>query len=381
MGFSLGLEVLLRDGLHKGEKIGLITNHSGLDSRQNQNLELLLGHGYHIQCLFTPEHGLYGDHPDGSAVPSWQLGEIKVFSLFGERTSPSEESLEGIDRLVFDIQDIGCRYYTYLSTMLLAMETAAVAGVPFTVLDRPNPLGGEVVEGNMPEPGQLSFVCGADVAIRHGLTLGEIALMVASETELPEPEIVKMEGWKRSMYFEETGLAWVPTSPAAPSVEMALLYPGTCLIEGTNASEGRGTATPFSVVGAPWIDGKALSDALRKLHLPGVLIRPTFFTPTSGKHERTLCGGVQFHVVERATLSSVELGIRLLFTLRDLFPKFRIIDRPEGTHYSLDLLSGGDTLRNVLQSGETPENLLSDWRLEAMEFGVRRHPYLLYSQD
>lgn len=379
LGFTVGLEVMLSNSLHKGERLGLITNHSGLDRHLDQNLDLLRENDYWIGCLFAPEHGLYGDHPDGLAVPSLEHDALQVYSLYGERTAPSTDSLEGLERLVFDIQDIGCRYYTYMSTMVMSMEAAAKASVPFTVLDRPNPLGGISVEGNLPAPGHLSFVCGANVAIRHGMTLGEIARMVAAEKGLPEPEVVPMEGWRRSMYFEETGRPWVPTSPAAPSVEMALLYPGTCLIEGTSVSEGRGTATPFTIVGAPWIDGRRLASALRALELPGVLIRPTFFTPSSQKHAGQQCQGVQFHVTDRHTLKPVELGVKLLFVLRDTFPEFAVRERPPGSHYSLDWLAGGPALREALVSGVSPDSLLSTWQKEAKEFENRRRRYLLYS--
>jgi uncharacterized protein YbbC (DUF1343 family) len=379
LGFLVGLEVMLSRGLHKDERLGLITNHSGLDSNLNQNLDLLQEKGYQVGCLFGPEHGLYGDHPDGLAVPSRQHGELRVYSLYGERTAPSPESLEGLDRLVFDIQDIGCRYYTYMSTMLLSMEAAAKSGIPFTVLDRPNPLGGIAVEGNLPAEGHLSFVCGAKVAIRHGMTLGEIARMAASETGVPEPEVIRMEGWRRPMYFEETGHPWVPTSPAASSMEMAFLYPGTCLIEGTNVSEGRGTATPFTTIGAPWIDGRKLASALRRLELPGVLVRPTFFTPLSQKYTGVQCQGVQFHVVNRHNLAPVELGVKLLFVLRDTFDEFQVRERPPGSHYSLDWLCGGPGLREALVRDPSPDPLLSTWIKEAKEFEARRQGYLLYS--
>lgn len=379
MGFLVGLEAMLSGGLHKDERLGLITNHSGLDFHLNQNLDLLQESGYRVGCLFAPEHGLYGDHPDGLAVPSRKHDALRVYSLYGERTAPSPESLEGLDRLVFDIQDIGARYYTYMSTMLLSMEAAAESGIPFTVLDRPNPLGGIAVEGNMPAQGHLSFVCGANVAIRHGMTLGEIARMAASEKGLPEPEVIRMEGWRRSMHFEDTGRPWVPTSPAASSVEMAFLYPGTCLIEGTNVSEGRGTATPFTTIGAPWIDGRKLASALRDLDLPGVLVRPTFFTPSNQKHAGVQCQGVQFHVVDRHNLAPVELGVRLLFVLRDTFAEFQVRERPSGSHYSLDWLSGGSALRETLVQGSSPDSLLATWRKEAKEFEDRRRPHLLYS--
>jgi uncharacterized protein YbbC (DUF1343 family) len=256
-----GLEVMIQNRSYIDKKIGLITNHTGVSPELDQNIDLMLKDGYKIAALFCPEHGLFGDYPDGEYVEhsAYPGTGIPIYSLFGDTQKPTRDMLENIDVLVFDIQDIGARYYTYMSTMLLSMEEASDKDIEFVVLDRPNPIGGTAVEGNVTKPSWISPVAYAHIAIRHGMTPGEIAMFVAAQKGLPEPTIVPLKNWSRRMHFQDTGLPWVPTSPSAPSIEMALLYPGTCLLEGTNVSEGRGTSVPFQVLGAPWIDGPELA--------------------------------------------------------------------------------------------------------------------------
>lgn len=409
MRVKTGLEKMLEQGLYRDKVIGLITNHTGLDSSLRQNFDAMIDEGYRIRALFSPEHGIRGNAAEGAKVgdETEPRTGIPVYSLYGESRIPSAESLEKIDVLVFDIQDIGARYYTYPSTMLGGMRAAAQANIPFVVLDRPNPIGGEMVEGNVPSPDDLSFVCYAPVAIRHGMTLGEIALMEADRLGLPAPHVVKAEGWERRMFYDDTGIGpWVPPSPAASTQDMALLYPGSCLLEGTNLSEGRGTSSPFELVGAPYVDPHVLAETLLKANLPGVMVRPTYFTPWYWKHVGKVCGGVQFHVVDKRAVRPVELGIRLLFTVRDLFPGFALREHlPEepakkekkpgepGTEQAgsqgdfirkdkprdyLDLLAGGPGLREALMNGSSPNDLISRWREEASEFERKRKPYLLY---
>lgn len=406
MRLRTGLEIMLEEGLYKEKAIGLITNHTGLTRDLTQNYEVMFQEGYRIGALFSPEHGIRGSAAEGAKVGDEvepRTG-IPVYSLYGESRVPPAEVLERLDVLMFDIQDIGARYYTYPSTMLRAMEAAADAGIPFVVLDRPNPIGGAAVEGNVPSPQDLSFVCYAPVAIRHGMTIGEIALMEADRLGLPEPQVVKAEGWRRDMFYDDTGIGpWVPPSPAASTLDMALLYPGTCLLEGTNLSEGRGTSSPFEVVGAPYIDPYPLTEALGKAGLPGVLIRPTYFTPWHWKHVGKPCGGVQFHVVDKRAVRPVELGIRLLFTVRDLFPGFALREHfPEGgqdvtgeqrsVHAEpdeasaggsgrkdyIDLLAGGSELKEALMTQDSPDGLIEKWREEASQFERQRKAYLLY---
>ena len=381
MRVRTGIEVLLEDHLHQGEAIGLITNHTGVGPDLTSDLRLLLAAGYKVAALFSPEHGLYGDRADGEAVQGEKDPStgIPVFSLYGETRAPTAEMLEGLDALVFDIQDIGARYYTYPTTMLLSMEAAVLNGIPFVVLDRPNPLGGIQLEGNVASPDHLSFVCCAPIAIRHGLTLGELATFAAKMKGLPAPAVVKARGWERSMYFPDTGLPWVPPSPNAPSMEMAILYPGTCLIEGTNLSEGRGTALPFQVVGAPWVDAERLAARLRSEGLPGVLVRPVVFRPTAGKWAGEPCSGVQLHVQDPRAVRPVELGVKLLFALRDLHPhRFAVRGAAETGECYLDNLAGGPDLREALAGEESPARLLQSWGEQARQFEEARRECLLY---
>ncbi|MGI6632505.1 MAG: exo-beta-N-acetylmuramidase NamZ domain-containing protein [Bacillota bacterium] len=381
MAVLTGFDVLLRKGLYRDARIGLITNHTGLDRSLRQNYEIMLERGYRMTALFSPEHGIRGEVAEGATVQTYtdERTGIPVFSLYGKHRTPTSEMLSGIDVLIFDIQDIGARYYTYPSTMLNSMKTAAEERIPFVVLDRPNPIGGTGVEGNVPLPDNLSFVCYAPVPIRHGLTLGEIALLEARRLNLPAPVVIRAEGWERDRYYDEADLGpWVPLSPAASNLDMALLYPGTCLLEGTNLSEGRGTAAPFQMVGAPYVDPHALARELGKVNLRGVLIRPLYFTPWYWKYVGQVCGGVQFHIVDRRALLPVELGVRLLFAARDLFPEFSLRNHEEGDKDYLDLLAGGPELRGALLSGESPDRLLSEWREEASMFERTREAHLLY---
>lgn len=382
MSVKLGLEVFLRDELFKGKKLGLVTNHTGVDSELNQNIDLMLRHGYSIAALFSPEHGLYGDHPDGQPVEGHRdkATGIPVYSLYGATRGPTRDMLYGVDVLVYDIQDIGARYYTYLSTMVLCMEAASSCGIPFVILDRPNPLGGLEIEGNVTHPEWISFVAGARVAIRHGMTLGEMAIMVASEKGLEMPKVIRMEGWTRHMYFQETGIPWVPTSPNAPTMDMAILYPGTCLIEGTNLSEGRGTCLPFQVIGAPWVDGRRLAEALRREKLPGIAVRPVFFRPFASKWAGEVCEGVQVHVIDPKEVRPVELGLRILFVVRNIFPgDFQLRAAGAAGRYFIDLLGGGPDLSQALQKDESPDNILERWKSQAQEFSQKRREFMIYS--
>ena len=384
MAVKTGLSRLLEQGLYRDKVIGLITNHTGCGEDLSRNVDLLLQDGYRVGAIFSPEHGMYGDFQDGESVGHMRDPKtgVTVYSLYGGTMTPSPESLRGLDVLMFDIQDIGARHYTYPATMLNSMEAAARCAVSFVVLDRPNPLGGLEVEGNVAPPEHTSFVCPAPVAIRHGLTIGELALLGAEWKDLPTPSIVKLDGWERGMWFAETALPWVPPSPNAPTLAMAAVYPGTCLVEGVNLSEGRGTPLPFEVVGAPWLDGDKLADRMRAMDLPGVLWRPVRFRPTASKWSSQSCGGVQIHINDPLLLHPVELGVRLLFAVRDLHPGRLVMQVPtepsEPAKYHLDLLAGGPELREALATDATPEALLAKWQADAVRFQRERQEFLLY---
>jgi uncharacterized protein YbbC (DUF1343 family) len=291
--------------------------------------------------------------------------------------------LSDIDALVFDIQDVGSRYYTYIYTMLLALEACARHRRRFVVLDRPNPLGGRDLDGNVLDPAYASFVGMHPLAIRHGMTVGELAGLFREERRLDvELTVVSMQGWRREMSFEDTGLPWVMASPNMPTVDTAYVYPGACLIEGTNLSEGRGTTRPFELLGAPWLDPWRLARDLEKERLPGVRFRPTFFTPTFQKHAGRLCGGVQVHVTERRRFPAVLTYLLLIFHARRQDPaRFAWRDPPyeyEHIKRPIDILCGTDVVRRAIDAGESPRSVATGWKRDLERFARRRSPYLLY---
>lgn len=259
-----------------------------------------------------------------------------------------------------------------------AQEAAAEAGIPFLVLDRPNPLNGNQIEGNVLGPQFTSFVGIHPIPARHGLTVAELARLFAAERALPEPAVVPMRGWLRRQWFDETGLPWVQPSPNLPSLDALTLYPGTCLLEGTNVSEGRGTTRPFEVLGAPWIDPFALAQVLQAQELPGAAFRPTYFRPTFSKYTGTLCGGVQVHVIDRDLLRPTELGLRVLHALRFLHQSAFAWRMGDDGRYFIDLLTGGDQVRRALDDGAGVDELTAGWDQQLRAFERRRRPFLLY---
>ena len=380
-----GLEVSLRDGLPEldGKRAGLITNHTGVDRQLRDTIDLLhRSDRWNLTALFGPEHGVRGEAQAGDHVGGYvdQRTGLPVHSLYGETRSPTTAMLGGLDALVFDIQDPGIRFTTYLSTMINAQEAAAAASLAFVVLDRPNPLTGDRVEGGLLEPAFQSFVGGHPLPVRHGLTLGELARLVAAERGWPDPVVVPMAGWRRSWWFDETDLPWVLPSPNLPTLDALTLYPGTCLLEGTNLSEGRGTTRPFEIIGAPWLDPFALAAELEQRELPGVGFRPTWFTPMFSKHAGTRCGGVQIHLRDRDALRPVTLGLHVLEVTRRLAPDaFAWARGTTGRHF-IDLLLGGAGPRGGLEAGEGVAQVTTDWRRDEQAFEQRRRPYLLYAE-
>jgi uncharacterized protein YbbC (DUF1343 family) len=378
-----GLDVFLQDGVPEiaGRRVGLISNQTGVDRAFRGTIDLLhAGDRLELVALFGPEHGVRGDAQAGNSVGESidQRTGLPTYSLYGDNSSPTSGMLNGLDALVFDIQDAGVRFYTYLSTMIHAQEAAASAGLVFVVLDRPNPITGNRIEGNLPDPDFQSFVGRHPIPIRHGMTFGELARMSAAECGWPEPVVGAMRGWQREMWFDETGLPWVAPSPNLPTLDSATLYPGTCLVEGTNLSEGRGTTRPFELIGAPWVDPFALAADLERRNLPGVAFRPTYFTPMFSKHANTSCGGVQIHIVDRDGTQPVVMGMYLLESLRKLHPdEFEWRQNVPGKYF-IDLLLGSDQPRLRLDAGETVAKVVVDWEDDARAFDERRQPYLLY---
>ena len=383
-----GLEVLLaRPGGLRGARLGLIANPASVTSELLHASQALEASGaFRLRALLGPEHGIWANAED-----LIELGDgrdpgtgLPVFSLYGETRAPTAAMLEGLDAVVFDLQDVGSRYYTFIYTMLHALEACARHGKRLVVLDRPNPLGGTVVDGNLLDAGFRSFVGLHPLAVRHGMTTGELALLFREELGLPvELHVVRMRGWRREMAFEDTGLPWVAPSPNMPTVDTAFAYPGGCLVEGTNLSEGRGTTRPFELVGAPWLDPFRLAKQLSRERLPGVRFRPTFFTPTFQKHAGAVCGGVQVHVSDRRRFPAFLTYLLLIaharaqdkkrFAWREPPYEYERVKRP------IDILCGSERERRTIEAGRSPRSLVPQWRGELASFRKRRARYLLYA--
>jgi uncharacterized protein YbbC (DUF1343 family) len=375
-----------------GKKLGLLVNPTAVDSGLRHIVDRLhSAPGITVRCLFGPEHGVRGDAQDmvgvGEARDS-QTG-LPMHSLYGDSETslhPTPDMLRGLDAVVFDIQDVGSRYYTYVWTLLHMMQACAPLGVEVIVLDRPNPIGGVDVEGGAIKDGYRSFVGRASCPNRHGMTAGEIARMV-NETEKvgARLDVVTMTGWKREAHYDTTGLPWVMPSPNMPTLDTALVYPGMCLVEGTELSEGRGTTRPFELVGAPFVsyaEARALAESLTREDLPGVLFRAVVFTPTFQKFGGKRCGGVSLHVMDRRAFRPYLTGVAVLRAFRQQFPKtFKwrtrtyefVDDKP-----AVDLLAGGPELREGIDAGLSLDALAATWRPAEAAFAARRGSWLLY---
>ncbi|HET6437552.1 MAG TPA: DUF1343 domain-containing protein [Anaeromyxobacter sp.] len=389
-----GLEALARARFRPlwGRRVGLICNPTAVDRRLVHAADLLKeAPGVKLCLLLGPEHGVRGDAQYMAAVEGEERDPrtgVRVASLYGrtfDSLRPAPALLRRVDVLVFDIQDVGARYYTYQATMLLCMEAAAAAGIGFVVLDRPNPLGGLAVEGPRLRPGFESF-CGLhDVAVRHGLTVGELARLFRAERRLDlELEVVECQGWRRGQHLGETGLPWVFPSPNMPTPQTALVYPGTCLFEGTNLSEGRGTTRPFELMGAPWLDAHRLAEDLRGERLPGVAFRPVSFVPTWDKHAGARCHGVELFVTDGARFRPFRTGLACVLHARRQDPG-RFSFRTEPYEFvqdrlAFDLLCGSDRERRALEAGASLAELTGPLAAEERAFERRRRAFLLYER-
>lgn len=376
-----GIEILAGDSAHvlTGLRVGVITNHTGLSRDGTPAAQLLLDAGIDVRVLLAPEHGLRGREQPGEAVRDTidQSSGLPVHSLYGERRTPDPALLQELDALVFDIQDVGARYYTYVSTMAEAMRAAAGSGLLFVVADRPNPIGGELVQGNVLDTAFASFVGLFPVPMRHGMTTGELALLFNREFDIGARLIViPAGGWARSTWADETGLPWVSTSPNMPDLESATHYPGTCLFEGTGLSVGRGTERPFQQIGAPWLDPEEVIDGVAEVSLPGVRLVPVSFTPRGaddGKFEGLLIRGIRFQVTERAAYDPTKTAVALL----------REIRQSAGADWAwrpaaFDRLAGTDQLRMALDAGVAVDEIIEGWADARSRFQARRVQYLLY---
>ncbi|MBN1641683.1 MAG: DUF1343 domain-containing protein [Anaerolineae bacterium] len=373
-----------RQDLLAGKRFGLVTSASAVTADAVPAPDALVQSGSgSLAALYGPEHGLGGHEADGAAVASTRDPRtgVPVYSLYGETRRPSGEMLAGIDVLLYDIQDVGARFYTYIWTMSYVLEAAAEHGVPVIVLDRPNPIGGQILEGPLLEPGYDSFVGRYLLPVRHGMTVGELANMFNAQRALgADLTVVEMHGWRREMWFDQTGLPWVPPSPAMPKLETATVYPGTCLMEGTNVSTGRGTATPFEAIGAPWIDAHRLADLLNARDLAGVRFRPTWFRPSASLYAGESCQGVYLHVVDRSAFRPLHTGLHILSALRAEWPAaFAWRETSwEGRPPHLDLLIGNGWVRTWIDAGRPVDEIAAQWQEPLRGFAALRERYLLY---
>jgi uncharacterized protein YbbC (DUF1343 family) len=370
-----GIDVLERDGFKelRGLRVGLITNHTGRDLGGRQTIDVLReAHGVKLAALFAPEHGIRGQADEKVSDTADEKTGLPIYSLYGESRRPTPEQLKNLDALVFDIQDVGARFYTYVATMRYAMEEAARARIPFFVLDRPNPINGVDVEGPVADEDKLSFVVFDAAPVRHGMTVGELAqLFNAARKTGCDLRVVKMENWRRGMWLDATGQSWVNPSPNMRSLTEATLYPGVGLLETTNLSVGRGTDTPFELVGAPWLDGRRLAAYLNGRGLAGLSFVPVRFTPRASVFKGEECGGVNLVVTNRALFRPVRAGVEIAVALRRLYPQeWKVED------YSR-LLANANTLERV-RRGDDPASIEASWQARLDEFRRARASALLY---
>lgn len=385
---KIGLDLIESHlGLLSSGRVGLIVNPASINSRFEHAIDVFGKHRrIELRALFGPQHGIRGETQDN--MIEWESFRdprtgLPVHSLYGRTRKPTPEMLEDVDILVFDLQDVGARVYTFIYTMALSMEAARECGKRFVVLDRPNPITGSMVEGDVLDPEFSSFVGMFPIPMRHGMTVGELALMFNREFGIGcDLEVIRMEGWRREMWYEETGLEWVMPSPNMPTVSTAAVYPGSVMIEGTNLSEGRGTTRPFEIIGAPYISPEEFAGALNGLGLPGVFFRPLYFQPTFHKFAGQLCGGVQIHVTDRNWFKPVITGVAIISAARHLYPQhFAWREPPYEYVYDklpFDVISGGSRLREQIESGAALAEIEESWRERLRDWCDRRREYLLY---
>ncbi|MBN1639022.1 MAG: DUF1343 domain-containing protein [Ignavibacteriales bacterium] len=386
----IGSDRLVSEYLHliENKTIGLITNHTGLLSNGVHLVDTLVKlKNVSVEVLFAPEHGIRGDAADGSHI-SDEIDEktgIKIISLYGSTNKPTPEMLDGIDILIFDIQDVGVRFYTYISTMYYALEAAAENNIKIIVLDRPNPIGGVQVDGPIRDDELRSFVGIAAIPIMHGMTIGELAKMFNEGGMLKDKikadlTIITMKNWKREYYYDDCKLRWVKTSPNIPNLATAIVYPGMCLIEGLNVSEGRGTYTPFITIGAPYINSNELIEEIEEQGIEGIEIVPTEFTPkvipnmaSSPKYEDEICYGIKIQITDRGIFEPVKFGIKVIYAIFKLYP-----DKAEFRSNSINRLFGKKYFQEMILAGKTPEQIINVWQDELNKFKEYRTNFLLY---
>ena len=372
----------------KGSRVGLVVHPASVNSELEHALDCFFkSRKFELAALFGPQHGIRGETQDN--MIEWKgfrdrKTSLPVYSLYSNTRKPAPSMLKDIEALAIDMQDIGSRYYTFIWTMELCMQACMETGKPVVVLDRPDPLGGIITEGPVLEMPYASFVGQRPMPVRHGMTIAEIAAYLKNEF-YPSLEfhIIPMKGWKRKMLFDETGLPWVLPSPNMPTLDTALVYPGMCLLEATNISEGRGTTRPFEIFGAPFVDAEMLAEKLKSFKLPGVIFRPMYFQPTFQKHAGKLCGGTQIHVTDRNRFKPFKTGCAVIKAVYDLYPdSFKWKQPPyeyETEKMPIDILAGTDRFRKDIESKKKLQYMEEWWKEQCLEFSKKiRKKYLLY---
>ena len=374
-----GIEVLMNKeaALVRGKRVGLITNHTGVDRKLRHDIDLLNAMPkVDLAALFSPEHGLAGMVQAGTRIRSRLKNDwgIPIHSLYGDTTRPTDEMLRHLDVLVYDIQDVGARYYTYLTTLRNCLQAADQHQIPLIVLDRPNPIGGLTIEGRVLDLRHQSFVGPAAMPARYGLTPGELAGWMKSGMDLKcSLTVVRMSHWERRHWYNDTGLIWIPPSPNVPSTATALVYVGMCLLEGTNLSEGRGTATPFEIVGSPWVDGPELVKAMNRLNLPGVAFRNCRFRPNASKFAGQVCEGLQLHVIDQGRFQPLRTALHLIAYLRSAYSRHF-----EWRERHFDRLAGSEEVRLGIDGGRPVAEMLDAWQQQLRSFEKERSAFFLY---
>ena len=387
-GVTPGVERLLADerAIVEGRRVGLLCNPASIDSQFRHTADRLSDDpGITLAAIFGPQHGFRADLQDNmieTAHARDARRRVPVYSLYSDVREPTAAMLEGLDALVVDIQDVGTRVYTFIYTVANCLKAAARHHVPVIVCDRPNPINGVDVEGNLLQPEYSSFVGQYPIPMRHGLTVGEIARLFNEAFGIgADLRVVPMTGWQRTMFFDETALPWVLPSPNLPTLDTAIVYPGAVLVEGTRLSEGRGTTRPFELIGAPWIDGEALADAMNARRLPGVHFRPVFFEPTFQKHAKETCGGCQIHVLDREAFRPLRSVVELIDECHKHAPsRFEWREPPyeyEHDKMPIDILSGSGRLREAVADGSV-KAFVDSWAADEDRFRRQREPFLLY---
>lgn len=385
----LGVEKLLAEetSLIGGRRIGLVCNQASVDHDLRHVADLFAARdSFKLAALFGPQHGIRGEVQDNMVETPHVFDrrtKLPIYSLYSETREPTAEMLSDIDVLVFDMQDVGCRIYTFIYTLANCMRAAQKFGKKVVVCDRPNPIGGVAVEGNLLDPAYASFVGQFPIPTRHGLTVGELARMFKAEWEINcDLEIVTMDDWERKRWFDETNAPWVMPSPNMPTLDAATVFPGTVHLEGTQMSEGRGTTRPFELIGAPYIDADEFAAHLVELKLPGVIFRPCSFQPTFQKHAGKICGGVQIHVTRREEFEAVKTGIAAVLTAYNLYQAhFRWKEPPYEYVFDknpFDVIAGTNLVREAIEGGKSLESIAADWEKDVSAFKKRREKYLCY---